>query len=320
MTNPHFYWDKWKMLLITGDPKSWRDAIGRLMEWLYANGKFHEKNEALESCCRLVDGKYVLMRHPIFWAVIEQRHKTLDGEIVLPFQEHYKLDKLNEMYASRDHWSYFIQYIKNTRTEEEFADFISKVPRMRGMTLWMKTMKGSKWGEWWFYTLFNPGAYLGNIASNLITWIGRLGPEESIWWWIEQSNNGKVDVNNGTYMQWTLSKWQKKWQRIWVVLTPFYPIQNRGWQLKWLPDSKRKEQQKRILLRRTDRGNIIVRALFGDTHISDFELRSFVETTGDVSGVKLNKSCDRDVRKIHNVKNCYKKLLARRLTNENVKS
>jgi hypothetical protein len=121
-------------------------------------------------------------------------------------------------------------------------------------------------------------------------------------------------------MQNKLTRWQKFWRRAWVVLTPFYPIQNRGWQLKWLPDSKRKERQKRILLRRTDRGNIIVRALFGDTHISDFELRSFVETTGDVSGVKMNKSCDRTIEKIHNVKNCYKKLLARRLTNENIKA
>jgi hypothetical protein len=120
-------------------------------------------------------------------------------------------------------------------------------------------------------------------------------------------------------MQISLSKWQKWWCRRWVILTPFYPIQNRAWQLKWLPDSKRKERQKRILLRRTDRGNIIVRALFGDTHISDFELRSYVETTGDVSGVKLNKSCDRHVTKIHNVKNCYKKKLAWKLHYENIK-
>ena len=165
------------MLLITGDPKSWRDAIGRLMEYLYAHGKFHEKNEALESCLRMCDGydKYVLLRHPAFWST-----KSPD-----PAEYMYNGD-LREIFASRDHWSYFIQYKKNTLTDDEFADFISKVPRMRGMNLWMKTLTGSKWHQWWFYTIFNPGAYLGNIVSNLITWIGRLGPEESIWWWIEE--------------------------------------------------------------------------------------------------------------------------------------
>jgi hypothetical protein len=189
MTNPHFYWDAWKMLLITGDPKSWRDAIGRLMEYLYANGKFHERNEALEACCRLVDGKYVLYRHPIFWEPTENIDELTAEDT------QYKWDKFGEELASRDHWSYFIQYKKNTLTEEQFADFISKVPRMRGMNLWMKTMKGSKWGEWWFYTLFNPGAYLGNILSNLITWIGRLGPEESIHWWITvYSSDTHVDA------------------------------------------------------------------------------------------------------------------------------
>jgi hypothetical protein len=120
-------------------------------------------------------------------------------------------------------------------------------------------------------------------------------------------------------MQLEMTGWQKTWRRIWVTLTPFYPIQNRAWQLKWLPDSKRKERQKRILLRRTDRGNIIVRALFGDTHISELELQKYPEVKGDRSGVKMNKSCDRIIEKIHNKENCYKKLLAWRLHNENIK-
>jgi len=310
MTELHFYWDKWRMLLITGDPKSWRDAIGRLMEWLYAHGKFHEKNEALEGCLMLVNGKYKLVRHPMFW--IEGQNKDTFNP------NEYLYEKEGEEFASRDHWSYFIQYYKNTRNEEEFTDFISKVPRMRGMNLWMKTMKGSKWAEWWFYTLFTPGAYLGNIVSNLITWIGRLGLEESIHWWIESADPlFNEEINKGTRMQIELTRWQKKWQRIWVVLTPFYPIQNRGWQLKWLPASQRKERQKRILLRRTDRGNIIVRALFGDSHISDLELQKYPEVTGDRSGLKLNKSCDRDVRKIRNITNCYKKKLVWVLWDDN---
>ncbi len=306
MTNPHFYWDAWGMLLVTGDPKSWRDAIGRLMEWLYAHDKLNEKNEALEGCLMLVNGKYVLIRHPLFW---------IEGQTTNTFDPNeYQYDKEGEEFASRDHWSYFIQYYKNTRTEEEFADFISKVPRMRGMNLWMKTMKGSKWHQWWFYTIFNPGALLGNIVSNLITWIGRLGPEESIHWWIEGSN-----PNKGTEMLYNLSKWQKWWQRIFTIITPFYPIQNRGWQLKWLPEHKRKERQKRILLRRTDRGNLIVRALFGDTHISELELQKYPEVTGDRSGVKLNRSTKRTIGKIHNTENCYKKKLAWKLHYENIK-
>lgn len=312
MSNPHFIWDKFGFLLVFRDPKSWRDAIGRLMEYLYAHGKFHEKNEALESCLTLINGKYVLVRHPLF---------LIEGQNFDPAE--YQYDKIGEELASRDHWSYFIQYMKNTRTDEEFADFISKVPRMRGMNLWMKTMTGSKWHQWWFYTIFNPGAYLGNIVSNLITWIGRLEPEESIHWWIEKSEEPEdyyVGFNKGTVMQHNLSKWQKWWRRTWVVLTPFYPIQNRAWQLKWLPEHKRKEWQKRILLRRTDRGNLIVRALFGDTHISHIELQKYPETTGDHSGIKLNKSCDRHITKILNTKNCYKKRLARKLYYQNIKT
>ena len=154
MTNLHFYWDKFGFLLIFGDPKSWRDAIGRLMEYLYAHSKLHEKNEALESCLRLVDGKYVLLRHPALWVLYGEK----SGIITMPDLNIYLIEEKDEQLASRDHWSYFIQYMKNTRTEEEFADFISKVPRMRGMNLWMKTMKGSKWHQWWFYTIFNPGA------------------------------------------------------------------------------------------------------------------------------------------------------------------
>ena len=314
MTQPHFKWDKWGFLLITGDPKSWRDAIGRLMEYLYAHGKLNEVNHALEACCRLTKTGYVLVRHPALWNVYDKM-----GD---PYPEEYEYDEFDEMFASRDHWSYFIQYKKNTLSTEEFIEFMKLVPRMRGMNLWMGTMTGDKFSEWWFYTLFTPGAYLGNIVSNLITWIGRLGPEESIHWWISiYSSDTHVDSDNrGTLMQRNLTHWQKWWRKAWVTLTPFYPIQNRGWQLKWLPASKRKERQKRILLRRTDRGNIIVRALFGDTHISNAELRAFVETTGDVSGVKLNKSCDRTIEKIRNVKDGYKKKLARVLTNENIKS
>ena len=309
MTKPHFNWDAFGFLLITGDPKSWRDAIGRLMEYLYAHGKFHEKNEALESCCRLIDGKYVLLRHPVFW-------EKYDELGLLPNPAWYKYDKDGEEFASRDHWSYFIQYKKNILSKEEFADFISKVPRMRGMNLWMKTLTGSKWHQWWFYTIFNPGAYLGNVVSNLITRIGRLGPEESIHWWIELMHTD-INISKGTLMQHKLTRWQKVWRKIWVTLTPFYPIQNRGWQLKWLPDHKRKERQKGILLRRTDRGNLIVRALFGDTHISKLELQKYPEVTGDRSGVKLNKSCDRTIEKIRNTENRYKKRLAIVLTHEN---
>jgi len=308
MTKLHFKWDTWGFLLIFGDPKSWRDAIGRLMEYLYAHGKLNEVNPALESCLDLTPTGYVLYRHPTFLL----KAMSTPGSVT-PDPTIYKYDKKGEEFASRDHWSYFIQYKKNTLSEEEFTDFISKVPRMRGMNLWMKTMKGSKWAEWWFYALFNPGAYLGNIASNLITWIGRLGPEMGIHWWIV--HNVGEDVNRGTRMLYNLTWWQKAWRKIWVTVTPFYPIQNRGWQLKWLPESKRKERQKRILLRRTDKDNPIVRLLFGDLTVSISDVRAYPETTGDASGIKLNKSCDRTIRRIpmESQQGCYKYMLARTL-------
>ena len=308
MDKLHFYWDAWRFLLVTGDSKSWRDAIGRLMEWLYAHGKLNEKNEALEECLILTKTGYVLLRHPAF-------AQTFHNKRFFPDPNEYELDKHKEIFASRDHWSYFIQYKKNTLSKEEFIEFIKLVPRMRGMNLWMGTMTGDKFSEWWFYTLFNPGAYLGNIISNLITWIGRLGPEESIHWWIRKDSFHHYR-NNGLYLQHNLTRWQKWWRRRWVIITPFYPIQNRAWQLKWLPDSKRKERQKQILLRRTDKDNPIVRLLFGDKTVTKAEVNAYPETTGDASGIKLNKSCDRTIEEIHNTENCYKSLLVCRLYDE----
>lgn len=264
------------MLLITGDPKSWKDAIGRLMEYLYANGKFNERCEALERCLWHDGKKYRLKRHPAYSAP-----------------------------SSRDHWSYFIQYYKNTRTKEEFAEFIRQVPRMRGLTLWMKTMAGNKRAEWWFYTIYNTGAYIHNFMDWSISGLGNFGPERDNHWWITDGNGSKYQQSK--------TLWQRLWAWIWGKACPFYPVQNRAWQLKFLPESPRKEKQKRTYLKRTDKGNPIVRLLFGDKTVTQDEVDNYPEMANDRSGVKLNLSCR---RWIYEIEEGYKRKLLQRLAAE----
>jgi hypothetical protein len=272
MTQPHFYKDKWGLILVKGDHTSYRDCMGRNFEDEVPDFELGYVSEAMESCLWRNGNKWGLKRHPEY-----------DEE------------------TSRDHWSYFIMYRKATMAPFAFKKFIKDVPRMRGMNLWKKSLKGNKWAQWWYYTIFNPGARIGNALDTLITRFGNLGPEESLQWWVAGYNGDKMLMN--------LTPWQEAWRSLWQLVIPFFPTQNRAWQLSFLPEHKRKEIQQRILLRRTDRGNIIVRLLLGDDHISVWEINGYQEVTGDRSGVKLNKSCDRTIHLILNTANCYKKKL-----------
>jgi len=274
MALPYFYFDEWNLLLVTNDDASWKDAIGRTFEYWYANGQ--DKNSPVAigiRNCAYPDGyKLRLKRHP--------GHAEK---------------------SSRDHWSYYIMFMKMVLPEEEFNAAIKTIPRMRGMNLWKKTLTGNKWAEWWYYTIFNPGAWIGNQWNNLITDIGNLGAEKSNHWWIEHPE-GQEFNNGNTYVK-TNTRWQNF---IRGALIPLYPIQNRAWQLKFLPESKRKERQKRLLRSRCGEYNYIVRILLGDSKISTFERDNYPEMEADRSGVVLNRSLRRDVRLVINQVHCYK--------------
>lgn len=283
MDKPYFIFDEWGMPLITGDPNSWKDSIGRLLEMEYAKNGLTRTVKALDDCLYYSEGRYRLKRHP-------------------GYEEH----------SSRDHWSYFLMYLYNRTTSEgipmkvSFMCITSNIPSMRGMNLWIKTLRGNKRAEWWFYTIFNLGAYIHNFMDWAIVGIGNLGPECDNYYWL---------VFGSDYQR-TKTRWQSLWSKIWGKVVPFYPVQNRAWQLKFLPESKRKERQKRIYLKRTDHGNYIVRALFGDTDISQEEADNYPEMGGDRSGVRLNLSCDRYIHQIKNTQNCYKRKLLQRLLSE----
>ena len=272
----YYYFDVWGMPLIRHDPNSWKDSIGRLMEIEYANNGLTQFNLALDDCLYYDNDVAKLKRHP--------GHDEL---------------------ASRDHWSYFIQYMKNTSSPEFFDEFIKKVKPMRGMTLWFKALTGNKRAEWWFYTIYNLGAYVHNFLDWAIIGIGNLGPERDNNWWITD--------HNGSMLKADRTRWERMWAWIWGKVCPFYPVQNRAWQLKFMPENPRKEKQKRIYLKRTDYGNLIVRILFGDKTITQCQVYNYPEMAGDRSGVRLNKSCD---RWIFEIEDGYKRKLLKKLISE----
>lgn len=276
-----FIFDFARMLLVAGDSDSWKDSLGRtILTWL-AHNRDGRLTQGIDACLGERDGKHYLLRHPL------------------------RTEK-----SSRDHWSYFIIYKKLSTGAEEFKKFIKDVPRMNGMTYWMKAIAGSKLHEWLYYTLYIPSARIGNCWNSCIRFIGRAKPERSLEWWCGArwvDENGWT-MTNGHHLQLSLSKWQKFWLHGWhfkiggkqkklEILIPLYPIHNRGWQLYVMPESRRKEKLKRILSKRFGQHNLMLRLLYGLPVTKD-EILNYFATTGYRPGINLDETCDRMVRRL----------------------
>jgi len=143
--------------------KSWRDSVGRtVLAWIAYEGP-DELEDALTKCVKYEapNKKFNLLRHP-----------------------NYK------EYASRDHWSYFLIWLKMTDMHYgPLKMLMNYVPRMRGMNLWMKALTGNKRAEWLYYTLYIPGAYLGNAWLRICRWVMNFGnrlDEATNEWWIRE--------------------------------------------------------------------------------------------------------------------------------------
>lgn len=270
--------DKYGMPVTKDDPESIDNCVGTLVCMGFCYGFIKEFKEALEQCLIKEPGKkHVLIRHPT-----------------------------RPIPTSRDHWSYFIQYRKWTnRNPQRFKNFIKYVPRMNGLNLWMKALTGSKIHEWLYYTLYIPGARLGNWWNRLIMRIGKAGPERTNEWWITRPEGG---ATNGELLQRSFTRWQKFWlhgPRFKLfgkechieILVPAYPLHNKGWQLYVMPKSKRKETLKRILLQRVEKSNIMLRLLFGDTTVTQEEVDNCPHMTGYRPGVYY-PTCDRTIREL----------------------
>jgi len=177
---------------------------------------------------------------------------------------------------------------------------------MRGMNYWMKSLTGSKFHEWLYYTLYIPGAKLGNCWNKCIRCIGGAKSERSDKWWCgtKSINEDGWILTNGHDLQLNLPKWKKAWlhgfkigQKKIKVLIPLYPIQNRGWQLYVMPESKRKEELKDILSKRFGKHNVLLRLLYG-LPVSQEEILAYFNMTGFRGGVNLDETCSRGIRKL----------------------
>ena len=189
--------------------------------------------------------------------------------------------------SSRDHHSYFLIYRKYTGQE------IPKFKFMCGLYLWMHSLTGNKWAERAYYMIYIPGAYIGNVWLKFCRWIGGIKSELTNKLWIAGGN-----PNYGTQMLYDRTRWQKLWAWIIFQTIPAYPLHNRGWQLYVMPESKRKERLKRILLKRVGKSNLLLRLLFGDITVTQEEVDAYPCMTGFRPGVYLDETCRRTIREL----------------------
>ncbi len=286
-------WDKIlkREWIPTWKNESWKDSLGRTVFAWIAYGRPKELISSLDSCLQynFQKKKWYLKRHPDY-------------------------DEL----ASRDHWSYFIIYRTfYFKDLEDFQSFAKDIPRMRGMNFWRKALMGNKMAEWWYYTLYIPGVRIGNMWLKFCRWVGEIQPERDNNWWIDIYDlHHNFDASKPAYIyNWESVlheriRWQKLWAWIIFQTIPAYPFHNKGWQLYVMPESKRKERLKRILLKRVGESNLLLRLLYGDTTVTQKEIDNYPHMTGFRPGVYLDETCRRTIRELTAEEaefNCYEK-------------
>jgi len=279
----------------TWSNKSWRDSLGRtVLAWI-AYDRPEELFDALFHCVYFHWRKTQLFRHP--------KHK--------------------EEHASRDHWSYWLIFNKiHDRDPHAFEN----LPRMRGLNLWMKSLAG-KTGFLgikaisWYYFWNIPFARIGNLWLRICRWAGKIGPERDNNWWIDKEVIDTLTLgeyigmplmfpvygehSNGLNLQHSRTPWQKLWG--WIILNtiPAYSLHIKAWQIYVLPESRKKEKLKRILLSRIGISNIMMRLLLEDRktpnsgdNVTQEEIDNYPAMTGYRPGVYLDESCRRDIREM----------------------
>jgi len=283
----YYQFDQWNMLVVPSDELSWRDSIGRtVLAWI-AYDTPEELEYALDKCWK--DGK--LYRHPAH----------------------------NEL-ASRDHHSYDIismnMFIKQSPA---YKNYVKKLPFMRGLYLWMHSLTGNKLAEFFYYFWNIPFARFGNFWLWLCRWTGRIRPERDNNWWIAPWDIPINLNNNGLILLRRRTKWQKLWAWIIFKTIPAYSLHVKAWQIYVMPDSKKKEKLKRILLSRIGISNIMLRLLFGDTTVTQEEIDSYPHLTGYRPGVYLDETCRRNIKEMtakESEFNSYEKDLIKKLYDE----
>ena len=176
---------------------------------------------------------------------------------------------------------------------------------MRGMNLWMRSITGNKLAEWMYYTIYIPGAILGNAWLKFCRVVGRIGPERDNNWWISRQRMfalgepfEAMDITNGIELQRTRTRWQRLWAWIIFQTIPAYPLHNKGWQLYVMRKVPKRDTLRKILLKRVGKSNILLRLLYGDLEVTDCDVQSYPHMTGFRPGVYLDESCRRHIKEL----------------------
>jgi hypothetical protein len=190
--------------------------------------------------------------------------------------------------SSRDHWSYFILYrrLAWSHGDISYAQFIAQIPKMRGLYHWARATAGNKKHERKYYRLNIPGARIGNFVYKFLCLIGNFGPEWSNEEWIKRDRFAS-NVSNGISYQNNRSKWQIIVARLIQLIVPAYSLHNKGWQLYVMPDSKKRSRLCKVLLKRVDESNPMLRLLFGDKTVTAEDVFNYPHMTGYRPGVNL---------------------------------
>jgi hypothetical protein len=257
------------MPVIAGDIKSYLDSLGRLILMWIAYGFPDELENTIEACLQYGKKYYELHRHPWTW------------------------DK-----TSRDHWSYFIIYRSFLRLKKDkngkfvtddpyFFSFLAEVPRMRGITTWTRTLTGNKAAQRRYFRWQIPGARIAGAVYKILYFLGGFPDPVSNDEWTGPVVWYNRIITYGHYTQINRTAWQRMIINIALAIVPAYPLHNKGWQLFVMPDSPRKEKLKRILLKRVDPDNLMVRLLMGDKSISIQQIAGYPDMTGYRPGVNI---------------------------------
>jgi hypothetical protein len=303
------YFDEHNLMLIDKDPFSYKDCGGRTVLAAITYDLPDELNYSIELLVRFEEDRYVLYRHPKHPEVSSRDHFSY-----IIIHRKLKADKIG-----KDLWlRYFIKDVPFMRglylwmhtlignKLAEYFYYLLYIPGAYignvGLYLWMHTLIGNKLAEYFYYLLYIPGAYIGNVWNKLIRRVGKCKPERSNEWWGEKYD----DLANGVRLQRNLTRWQKFWlhgfkfkwrgkKQTIPFLIPTYSLHVKAWQIYVLPESRRKDKLKRILLKRVGKYNYLLRLLFGDKTVTQEEVENYRHMTNWRWGVNLDESCDRHV-------------------------
>jgi len=260
---PYWYKDTSGMVLVTDDPDSWRDSIGRNLDAYVA----YEEWILVESVCQCFEGKELKD-----W----QRHPTMGLSKIIDLSRDHISYALISFYISKN-WTNFYYILNKLKWK------VNEYTTLCGMWLWVQTLKNSKW-QYLYYAAKIPEMSLMSMWNWLVRKVTNIKPERSQAEW-------DLDI----------TRERTATQRIATKLVfPAYALHNMAWQVKILPDTWGKRLLQKIMLPMVGRHNYVVKSLLGHKlTIKELKLvNDYQSMTGSRWTTTLDELNDRDVKLI----------------------